>query len=209
MAGSNTRLFVATARETVEETQRELVALAKRAHAAVMSAAPRPSRFVRTVDGVRGAREEQVRPDGTIVYVYPRLEEVVQAAMEVLFDLSPVLSGAYRMGHTLFVDGVAARDLSGWSGEGRIMIANFVPYARKIELGKMVMRVPGSDHVYEQAEYVLKQRYGNQAMITFTYEGIANGAVAQGHTAGRKRRSPGLLKNQSNLRYPALMIRSR
>jgi len=206
---SNRQLFVQAALETREETQKALVALARQEHGRVMHTEPRPSRFMRFVDGVQGAPEEKVRADGQIEYRYPRLDEVVTAAMDLLFDLSPVLSGAYRMGHTLFVDGVSARDLSRWDGQGRVMISNFVPYARKIELGKMVMRVPGSDHVYEQAEYLLKRRFGNQARITFTFEGIAGGTVAEGYTAGRRGRGAGLLKNQSNLRYPALLIEER
>lgn len=198
MAGANARLFIAAARATVEETQRELVTLAKREHGRVMSSEPRPSRFVRTVDGVRGAPEEKVRPDGTIVYVYPRLEEVVLAAMDLLFDLSPVLSGAYRMGHTLFVNGASAPSLVDWDGESEIFIANPLPYARKIEVGRMVMRVPGSDHIYEQAEFDLVQRFGNQARIRFTFRGLAGGNVLAGKAHG-----------QSEYRYPALVISER
>lgn len=199
MAGGNQRLFVQAALETREETQAALVALAKREHRKVMQDDPRPTRFVRTVDGVRGAREEQVRPDGTIIYVYPRLDEVVQAAMDLLFELSPVLSGAYRMGHTLFVDGVEARNLGGWSGQGQILISNVLPYSRKIELGKMTMRVPGSDHVYEQAEFALRQRFGNQARIIFTFRGLMGGSVLTTRAGG----------NKSEYRYPALEISER
>lgn len=199
MAGGNQRLFVQAALETCEETQAALVALAKREHRKVMQDDPRPTRFVRTVDGVRGAREEQVRPDGTIIYVYPRLDEVVQAAMDLLFELSPVLSGAYRMGHTLFVDGVEARNLGGWSGQGQILISNVLPYSRKIELGKMTMRVPGSDHVYEQAEFALRQRFGNQARIIFTFRGLMGGSVLTTRAGG----------NKSEYRYPALEISER
>jgi hypothetical protein len=199
MAGGNQRLFVQAALATREETQAALVGLAKREHAKVMRDAPRPGRFVRTVDGVRGAREEQVTPDGTIIYVYPRLDEVVQAAMELLFELSPVLSGAYRMGHTLFVDGVEARNLEAWSGQGQILISNVLPYSRKIELGKMSMRVPGSDHVYEQAEFALRQRFGNQARIVFTFRGLMGGSVLTTRAGG----------NKSEYRYPALEISER
>lgn len=197
MAGSQ-RLFVVAAKGAREEVQKQLVATAKLQHAKVMQDDPRPSRFTRTVDGVRGAREEQVRPDGTIVYVYPRLDEIVQAAMDLLFDLSPVLSGAYRTGHRLFVDGVEARNLAGWDGQGEIIISNALPYSRKIELGKMTMRVPGTDHVYEQAEFLLRQRFGNQAKIRFTYRGLMGGAVATGKAHGK-----------SELRYPALNIEAR
>ncbi|MHA6731753.1 hypothetical protein [Devosia sp. A369] len=199
MAGANQRLFVLAAQATREETQKQLAALGKREHAKVMKDDPRPSRFIRTVDGVRGAREEQVRADGTIIYVYPRLDEVVQAALDTLFDLSPVLSGAYRMNHRLFVNSVEARNLADWDGQGDIIISNSMPYSRKIELGKMVMRVPGSDHIYEQAEFTLQQRFGNQARIFFTYRGLMGGSVLTSKQGG----------NNSEYRYPALEIRER
>lgn len=199
MAGANQRLFLVAAQATIEATQQQLVALAKRENGKVMQTSPRPSRVIRTVDGVRGAREEQVRGDGTIIYAYPRLDEVVRVALELLFDLSPVLSGAYRMNHQLFVDGVEARNLAGWDGQGQIIIANPMPYSRKIELSKMTMRVPGSDHVYEQAEFALQQRFGNQARIFFTYRGLMGGAVLSAKQGG----------NKSEYRYPALEIAER
>lgn len=198
MAGINQRLFVVAVQATREETQQQLAALAKREHAKIMQDDPRPSRFVRTVDGVRGAREQQVRADGTIIYVYPRLDEVVQAALDLLFDLSPVLSGTYRVNHRLFVDGIEASNLAGWDGQGVIVISNSMPYSRKIELGKMIMRVPGTDHVYEQAEFQLRQRFGNQARIRFTYRGLAGSAILTGKAHGK-----------CEYRYPALEIAER
>lgn len=198
MAG-NQKLFLVAAQATREETQKALVALAKREHGKIMAEDPRPSRFIRTVDGTKGAREEQVRTDGTIIYDYPRLDGVVQAALETLFDLSPVLSGDYRINHRLFVDGVEARNLAEWDGQGEIIISNSMPYSRKIELGKMTMRVPGTDHVYEQAEFTLRQRFGNQARIVFTYRGLMGGSVLSSKQGG----------NKSEYRYPALEIRER
>lgn len=191
--------FRVAARETVEETRQALIATAKREHARVMNDNPRPARFTRTVDGQRGAREEAVRVDGRIVYDYGRLAEVVQFAMETLFDLSPVLSGEYRSAHTLFVDGVQSANLAEWDGEGEVVIVNPVPYARKIEVGKMTMRVPGSDHVYEQAEWLVHRRFGNVAHVVFTYQGVVGGAAVGARQGG----------NQSGNRYPALRIWSR
>lgn len=190
--------FRIAARETVEETRQALIATAKREHSRIMQADPRPARFTRTVDGRRGAKEEAVRADGRIVYDYGRLAEVVQAAMDLLFELSPVLSGEYRMGHTLFVNGIEARNLADWDGEGEVIISNPLPYARKIELGKMKMRVPGTDHVYEQAEWLMLQRFGNQARIKFTYRGLSGGSVLTGKAHG-----------ESQYRYPALNIEAR
>ena len=62
----------------------------------------------------------------------------------------------------------------------------------------MIMRVPGSDHVYEQAQFLLNQRFGNQAKVRFTYRGLAGGSVLTGKAHGK-----------SELRYPALVISER
>lgn len=183
---------------TAEATQRALVTTAKREHAYIMAATPQPRSFTRRVDGRLGAVEETVKPDGIIVYDYPRVAEIVQAAMDLLFDLSPVDSGDYRISHQIFVDGAAVPNLKDWDGQGDVTIVNFVPYSRKIELGKMTMRVPGTDHVYEQAEYLLNRRYGNVAAITFIFQGIIGGSAVRGKVG-----------NKSDNRYPALRIRSR
>jgi len=190
--------FRIAALATREATQRVLVDTAKREHARVLNTEPRPTRFTRTVDGRRNAAEETVKPDGIIVYDYPRMHEIVQVAMNTLFDLSPVLSGDYRNAHTIYVDGNPVSNIKDWDGTGEIVILNHVPYSRKIELGKMRMRVPGTDHVYEQAEYVLNQRYSNVARISFTYRGIAGGYIAKGKAHG-----------QSDNRWPALVITER
>ncbi|NGP18919.1 hypothetical protein [Devosia aurantiaca] len=180
------------------ETHKALVDLAKREHARVMQADPKPQRFTRIVDGQRGAPEERVSIGGEIRYRYNRLDEVVRAAMDTLFDLSPVLSGEYRSAHMLFVNGASASNLADWDGTSDIIITNTLPYARKIELGTMTMRVPGTERIYEQAEALLRSRFGNQARIDFVYQGVL-GKIT---TGGRK-------GNKAGNRYPALRIRGR
>lgn len=190
--------FKIAAQATRDATKQLLVSTAKREHSRVMATDPRPSSFTRTVDGRRGAVEETVKPDGIIVYEYPRLNEIVQFAMNTLFDLSPVLSGDYRNSHQLFVGGAPVSNLQDWDGQSEVIIANYLPYSRKIELGKMVMRVPGTDHVYEQAEWVVNRRYGNVAHVVFTFQGIVGGGAVAGRDG-----------NKSGNRFPALRIWSR
>lgn len=169
-----------------------LVATAKREHGRVMAAGPRPVSFVRIVDGREGAAEETVRPAGVIVYRYPRLEMVAQFAMETLYDLSPVgppERGHYRDAHTLVVEGVAVTNLKRWRSGQEIVITNLMPYARKIEVGAMTMRVPGSARVYQQARRKVMARYGNLARVEFTYRAFAGSG------------------GDAKLRYPCLVIR--
>jgi hypothetical protein len=215
---------------TLAQLQKVLVATAKREHGRVMATDPKPSTFQRFVDGHQGATEESVKPDGVIVYRYPRIEQVVQFAMEALFDLSPVLSGEYRSAHEVFVDGKPSASLKGWQSGQEVVIANRMPYARKIEVGKMTMRVPGTDLVYQQARRKVMARWGNVARIEFTYRAILGGEqVNQARAAssgqpwwlgdGSARAASGVNEsrlakihgktahNRSSLRYPCLVIR--
>lgn len=152
----------------------DLAALAKREHAKVMNTDPRPVGFVRWVDGNEGAAEESVRPDGVIVYEYNRYDLVAQFILDTLRERSPVKSGEYVRSHTLFLNGVEVQDLSGWKQGDEISITNYVPYSRKIEVGKMKMSVPG--HVYERTAQIARRLYREVADISFTYRGIIAGA---------------------------------
>ena len=203
---------------TRQEIHAAFVSTARREHARVMDTPPKPQTFTRRVDGVLGASEEAVRHNGAIVYTYPRLDIVVQSAFLALIDKSPFLSGEYIRGHTLFVDGLAV--LSGkagaaphasaawfknWRPGQEIVIANFVPYARKIELGRMTMRVPGTDHVYEQAQQIVQRRHGNLASIRYTWHGV----IGAGHNAGLTRdRAKNKHRGDDN-RWPALVIKEK
>ena len=182
----------------VAATSADLAAFARREHARVMRDEPRPSSFRRFVDGKEGAPEDAVKPFGVIEYHYQRLAEVVQFAMESLFAFSPVLSGEYRLSHTLFVNGAPVRDLRTWQpSDGEVVILNPLPYARKIEMGKQKMRLPGSDKVYQQAEQVVRRRFGNVASVKFTYRPVAGASVKVSKRAAA-----------SDMRRPALVIRA-
>lgn len=200
-------------------TKEFIVATAKREHARVMADEPAPSSFVRFVDGQLGAREEQVRPDGRIVYQYSRIEEVVEFALATLRQISPVLTGRYKDAHEVFLNGKPVADVKEYRAGDDLMITNLQPYARKIEVGKMVMRVAGTSKVYQQARRLIMNRYGNSASIEFTYRAnIAGRAVDQAKTATKRRKAtPGSFEatlapgvhNKPDMRYPCLVIRER
>jgi len=206
---------------TLAATQALLVATAKAAHAKVMATDPRPVTFQRFVDGSEGAPEEAVKPFGVIVYEYPRLNEVALFALETLRSLSPVGSardphpGAYRDGHRLYLNGQAVDDLSTWHSGDDVCIMNFAPYARKIEVGNMAMKVPGTDHVYQQAQQLISARQGNLAKVTFEWRGLLSGGytlVGQFRRGVGAHARTGLRKDTSagaSMTYPALIIAER
>lgn len=212
-------IFTLAINGTLAEVRKAIVATTRREHAKVMATAPRPSGFRQRVDGVEGAPLEEVKR--LVVIEYQRLDQVVQTAMEILFDLSPRLEGHYRAAHTIFLNGVAVSNLKSWAAGDEVAIANAMPYARKIELGKMKMRLPGTDHVYEQAAARLRGRFGNLVSVTFTFRaqiggrGVNQALTASSRGAGRaatgafeRTLSPGA-HNRAAVRYPTLLFRER
>lgn len=195
MTGVSTSFSVAM-QKTLAETQKLIVRTAKTEHAKIYHGSPRPASFERFVDGRKGAVEEAVKPTGVILYTYSYLDLVAQFAMETLYRLSPVLSGTYRNSHTLFLNNLAVSNLKGFKPGDEVTISNPVPYARKIEVGRMKMSVPG--HVYERAARIVRSRYGNIATIGFTYRGFVGGAVLVGRAG-----------NKAPLRYPVIIVSER
>jgi hypothetical protein len=138
-------------------------------------------KYQTTVDGRQGASPLAVRVDGgRIVFDFElfseSIKEVVAEAFKALRDASPVISGTYRDGHGLYVNGERVEEVPPASIKptDRIMISNPVPYARRIEVGMtksgraFVMQVP--NHIYERvAKVILTPRFGNQLKIRFDY----------------------------------------
>lgn len=119
---------------------------------------------------------ETVKLPGPIVYNYRYLSDLVGFALEELRRQSPIVSGDYRKSHTLFINdepvpgGVLPKTLQ--PGD-RIMIANPVPYARKIEVGRtkagraFVIQVP--NRIYERVVGMVKAQGKGRAKVRMGY----------------------------------------
>ena len=175
MAGvrSVSQQFRVAAQESLEAVRKIAVGVAKTEHARVMRTEPRPTQFQRYVDGREGAPEESLRLGGVIVYDYPRIPLVARFALEVLYEKSPFgrpEGGHYREQHVLHLNGVPGA-AEAWQPGDEVEIINAAPYARKIEIGAMKMVIPGTDHVYAQAEQVVRRTYGELAYVSFAFRG--------------------------------------
>lgn len=126
-----------------------------------------------------GKPVEAVILPGPIVYRYRYLREIVLVALHELEGASPVVSGDYQRGHTLFVNGTPIEDPLEYVFKARdeIMIVNTVPYARKIEVGKtksgrsFVMQVP--DRIYQRVGDKLKTRYRNLGRVSVQFVNLS------------------------------------
>jgi hypothetical protein len=117
---------------------------------------------------------ESVEIPGPIVYRYRYLREVVEVTLEALQRASPVLSGAYVSSHTIFLNGAAVDALPEELTDGdEIFIANTVPYARRLEVGKtesgraFVIQV--EPNIYERVYDQMKDQFHNVAKLSMDY----------------------------------------
>lgn len=164
------------------------------------------------VDGRIGVPLESVRPNGTIVFEFELIDDVLLWIAETLLDRSPIQSGTYRKNHRLFADGVEISIGDLLAGRAipaaaEYSFTNVVPYSRKIEIGKtksgraFVVQVP--NRIYERTSADARRRFGNVSAINFTYRGFVGGNVID--PRGKNRR----VGNVSGNRFPVITVTSR
>jgi hypothetical protein len=148
-------------------------------------------KYTTTVDGQQGGSILGLKVDGgRAVFDFDlfgeNVKNVVEAGLKALRDGSPVVSGAYRDGWTLYINDEPVANVPDMiSPTDKIMLSNPVIYSRRIEVGKtisgrsFVMQVP--DHLCERiAKNVLAPRFGNQVKITFGYVTLPDAGTVTG-----------------------------
>lgn len=125
-----------------------------------------------------------VRLPGPIVYRYRYVREIVLTLMRELERASPVDSGRYKRSHTLWVNGVARPLNTPLKAGDEIFIANPVPYARRLEVGKtqsgrnFLVSVP--NRIYERTAKKWATRYRNAAAISHGYVTLPGAWIIKG-----------------------------
>jgi hypothetical protein len=169
-----------------------------------------------TVDGHEGAPLDSVKPDGgNITVEFELIGGVLAWIAQTLLDRSPVVSGAYRKGHTLFADGGEVDAFGTVPPADQYVFTNSVPYARKIEIGKteagrdFVIQV--QNRIYERTAADAIAKFGNQARIRFTYQPLQGGAVGQWASSASAQRLAARHKRRSKIHQwltnqPAIIV---
>lgn len=198
-----------------KEAQAFLVKTAKAGHAKIMAEQSARSGVVPgwTAFGDNpGTPIEQAKQK--IVYHYTYLREIILVLIKALEDASPVASGAYRRAHTLYINGHPAPASTPIQPGQEVMIANPLPYARRLEIGKtesgrdFLVSVP--NRIYERIAAAAVTRYRNAVKITFGYVTPSDAHVVQGKLgshygrAGQRRRRRQQVG--SEVRSPAIFI---
>lgn len=146
---------------------KEQLVEAQRVNRAAIGRVPRHETIV---DGRRGAKEGDVRPDGTIVYDFELLQDVFRWIADMLERNSPKRTGRYARSHVFFADGIEADPAKPPEDAEDFVFASTVAYARKIERG-LSRQAP--DGVYQGVASLAARRFGNLARIRFTYVSLA------------------------------------
>jgi hypothetical protein len=191
-------------RQALVRFARARLAAAQAQNAAVLGRTP-PHTV--TVDGRRGAPLAAVDPDrGVIVFEFDLIADLLRWIAQTLIARSPVVSGAYAKGHTLFADGAETAVGGRIPPAEEYAFTNMVPYARKIEIGRtqsgrpFVVQV--ENRIYERTARDARARFGNSARIEFTFRGVVGGRqIAAG--------TPGRAHNRSAVRFPTIVVRPR
>lgn len=190
--------------KAIAEFARERLKEAQDVNQQVLGRLPAHDTFV---DGNRGGQLESVNPDrGIIVFEFELLTDVLRWIGRELVLRSPVRSGAYAKGHTLFADGseIAIGERMPMADE--YSFTNLVPYARKIEIGKTrsgrSFTIQVANRIYERTAKDARARFGNIAKIEFTFRGIVGGAQINPRLAAGSRQH-----NKSALRFPTIIVR--
>lgn len=186
-----------------------LAATAIRTRDDVVRRGDAPPSWITYVDGRRGVPEASVRPDGAILYRFNLLGLAAAYAVAFCKARSPVKSGAFRRAWAVVVDGKPwTDDLNDIPADAEIMVVNPLPYARKVEVGAMKMKVPPG--IVEGARLATRRQYPTLE-VDSVYVNIPSGLFA---------RAPWILKNAAGSRrkdrqsgmpitYPALIMSER
>lgn len=157
------------------------------------------------VDGRRGASEDQVRPEGEIVYEFHLMNEMFEWIGEMLVTHSPRLTGRYQDSFVFTADGTVVEPGAALPEAEEYVFTNVQPYARKIERGLSDQTPDGVFHVVAA---MAQGRFGNLARIRFSYRAPLFGAIEEwaSRTAMESPYRRGAKRDEWLRRQPAIVI---
>lgn len=164
--------------------------------------------FTTFVDGRISEAFERVRRDGAIVRVYDLMPIALQEIGNMLWEFSPVKSGAYQQSHRLLADGSEVAEVAeGWAvpsippGVRELVFVPTVEYARLMEPddGGSAWSSQAPDGVYHAVAQLMQDSFKRLGSLSFGYRELAG----YEETTPERRARP---NSPRDLRQPALII---
>jgi len=173
MSGTMRRQVTAliSARLSPAAMSAQLAAFARTQLAETIARGDAPAGYETYVDGVKGAREEAVKPGGAIVYRFDLMGEAAVFAAAFLKRRSPQNSGPkpdipFRDSFVIVVNGTPFRasefDPQKMRAGATVWIYNPLPYARKVDVqlvGRKKLRFTVPPGMYDDAVAALNARF--------------------------------------------------
>lgn len=191
-------LKIATAGLDEKTVNMMLAQTAREALHGAIQAGEASNEYQRFVNGREGASEDEVKAPGPILYVFSYQSEVATFAVKWAQENSPVRSGRYRKSWFVLVNGRKTVDPSKIQEGVPFIVTNDQPYARKIHVGHMKMKVPPG--IVERLRQAIRQRFGNTVTAEVKFITLAGGYRLKRGT-GKKGSRGG-----DQMTYPAVVV---
>ena len=158
---------------------------------------------------------ETVVLPGPIVYNYRYLVDLIAFALDELRRQSPVVSGDYVRSHQVYVNDQPVGDTipTNIKAGDKIYIANPVPYARRLEIGRtrsgrsFLIQVP--NRIYERVTEMTKAEGKGRAKVRMGYVDLGAHALTKNQPTGiMTRRGWGYSRIQRRDRLAGAAVKS-
>jgi hypothetical protein len=189
-----------------------LARFAKDELAKAIAAGEASSIYTRYVNGREGAPEESVQAPGPIVYDFSYWQPIIAFALDFLQKRSPVLTGRYGSTHVVMLGSQVVNPTAEIGAGEEVQIVNTQPYARKIEVGHMLMSMP--DGVYQDALRAVRSQFGRVIDVRFRMVLIPGGytlkgVFRRGYKPGARTKLKRDTQAGARMTYPSLQMRMR
>ncbi len=196
MAGAFERVIrLQMSRASPEAARLQHIAIARQRLAEFMARQDVRPMVSLEVDGRPAASEEAVRPFGRIVYRFNRMREVLSLAKTEAERLSPVRSGRYRRSWIVLANNEEI-GMDAIPHGVPIVLTNFQPYSRKINLGTRGYEKYAPPGVVEKVRMLVLQRYRPIVDARVAFLELAGGVRVRATKKARAR----------PMTYPSLII---
>ncbi len=196
-------LRLATAGLEPEAINKALAAFARQELAKAISAGASPE-YEKYVNGRQGAAEETVKAPGPIIYEFVNWPLVIAAALAELQKRSPRKSGRYASSFIVLANQVPVADYRGIPAEAEVVITNFQPYVRRIEVGK---NGSSGKRMFDLTKVALNSRFKEGFRAETKFLNFSAGIhpmmpyrLKSGHGRRKDRQAGGVLS------YPSIII---
>jgi hypothetical protein len=188
-----------------EAQRRELAAFARTSVAELIASGQASPDYERFVNGRAGALEETVELPGPIVYVFTNWTLAIETALAELQKRVPRKSGRYARSFIVVVGGSEITDYDEIPPKAEVVILNFQPYTRKMEVGE---NGEAGDRHFDLARGAFNRRFSGAFRASVQFLNVTSGLrpdmpyiLKRGGRSRRKDRQSG-----QAISYPALIL---